>query len=107
MKPSPQFRVQSSLGFLLLAAVVAVASGQAPADRVGPLAALRAGMPVTLRETGGRFEIRVHEGLPGPLGHAVVRVGPDYVVVKNIAEVVEQWIPISAISSVTVMKIGK
>jgi hypothetical protein len=34
-------------------------------------------------------------------------VGPDYVVVKNIAEVVEQWIPIYAISSVTVMKISK
>ncbi len=87
--------------------MVAVASGQAPADRVGPLSALRAGMPVTLQETGSRFEIRVIEGLPGPLGHAVVRVGPDYLAVKNIAEVVEQWIPIYAISSVTVMKISK
>jgi len=107
MTPSPLSRIPSFLSGLLLAAIVVIASGQAPAARVGALSPLRAGMPVALREVAGRFEIGVLDGVPGPLGHTVIQVGPDHVVVKDIADVTERWIPIHAISSVTVTTINQ
>jgi hypothetical protein len=87
----------------VLVAVVA-AAGLAPAERGGALAGLKPGMPVALRESGGRFEISVFDGLPGPLGHALIAVGDDYIVVRHIAGVAETWIPVTSIACVKTVK---
>lgn len=66
MPPSPLSRIPSFLSGLLLAAIVVIASGQAPAARVGALSPLKAGMPVALRESAGRYEIVASTECPGP-----------------------------------------
>ena len=85
--------------FLVVLAVVA-AAGLAPAERLGVLSPLRVGMPITLKETGGRFEIGIIDGVPGPLGHEVVELAADHVVVRDIAGIVETWIPVYSLTCV-------
>jgi hypothetical protein len=88
-----------SLGLLIV--TVVAAAGLAPAERLGVLSLLKVGMPVTLKETvGGRFEIGIIDGVPGPLGHEVVEVAADHVVVRDITGVVETWIPIYSLACV-------
>ena len=52
-------------------------------------------------------EIGVFEDSPGPLGHKLVEVGHDYVVVRDIANVMTTRIPIYSIKSVTIVTIPK
>lgn len=99
----------------ILAGVVAVfltsgffsASGQAPAQLHGVLAVLRPGQAVNLKESNGRYEIGVFDKGPEVLGHKVVEVGPDYVVLQDIAGVSESRIPIFSIKALTTWKIIK
>jgi len=86
--------------FAMLIVTVVAAAGLAPAERLGVLSPLKVGMPVTLKETGGRFEIGIIDGVPGPLGHEVVEVAADHVVVRDITGVVETWIPIYSLAYV-------
>ena len=83
------------------------ASGQAPAQPQGLLAVLRAGQAVNLKESSGRYEIGVFEKGPDVLGHKIVEVGTDYVVLQDIAGVSESRIPIFSIKSVTMWKVFK
>lgn len=85
---------------LLICCVVTVAAGIDHADLVGVQTLLKAGMQVTLREASGRFEIGVIDGVSGPLGHEIVEVGADYVVVKDISGVIEMWIPVYSLACV-------
>lgn len=87
--------------------LVAVCAGLAPAERDGVLAGLKPGMPVTLSEKAGRFEIGVFPDTPGPLGHEVVALGNDFVAVKDIAGFTETWIPIYSIACVKTTKIPR
>jgi len=83
------------------------AYGQAPAQPQGVLAVLRSGQGVNLKESNGRYEISVFDQGPDALGHKIVEVGPDYVVLQNIAGVSETRIPIFAVKAVTTWKIIK
>ncbi len=89
-----------------LALVIVVASGQAPAEPRGVLAVLRAGQPVSIKDTAGRYEVSVFKDGPEMLTHQVVEVASDYLVVKDVADVTEARIPIFAIKAVTTIKVG-
>ena len=97
---SCRLNVQAIGIFAMLIVTVVAAAGLAPAERLGVLSPLKVGMPVTLKETGGRFEIGIIDGVPGPLGHEVVEVAADHVVVRDITGVVETWIPIYSLACV-------
>jgi len=86
--------------FALLIVTVVAAAGLAPAERLGVLSPLKVGMPVTLKENGGRFEVGIIDGVPGPLGHEVVEVAADHVVLRDVAGVVETWIPVYSLACV-------
>lgn len=85
----------------LLAGVVFIASGQAPAKPRGALAILTAGMPVSLTDTASGYEIGTFAGgFEGPLGHTVVDVGPEFVVLEDISGIRQIRIPIYAVKGV-------
>ena len=99
------YRSGMGFGFLAGLVIVLVASvGMAPAERVGVLDGLRPGLPITLTEAEGRFEIGILPGMPGPLGHEVTAVGQDYVAVKDITGVSETVIPLFSIKCVKTLK---
>lgn len=83
---------------LALACISPTASGQEKA-RKGFLSVLKEGQGVVLKESAGRYEITLMEG-----GHKVIEVGPDYVVVEDLAGVTETRIPVFSIKSINRIK---
>jgi hypothetical protein len=92
--------------FFLLGIVVTVASGQAPAKERGVLSVLHVGQPVTLKASETGYEINTLQNGPEVLGHKVVEVARDFVVLEDIAGINAIHIPIYSVRSVTVTKIG-
>jgi hypothetical protein len=90
---------------LLLAVLVMFSVGASPQkpQPQGVLAPLKVGQPVALQDQGGSYEIRLTD-VDVPMGHIVVDVGQDYVVLKDVAEVSETRIPIFAIKAVVLVK---
>jgi len=83
---------------LALACLSQVASGQEK-GRKSFLSVLREGQGVVLKEAAGRYEITLMDG-----GHKVIEVGPDYVVVEDLAGVTETRISVYSIKSITRIK---
>lgn len=83
------------------------ASGQAPTQPRGVLGVLHAGQAASVKESGGRYEISLFENGPELLSHKVVDVGPDYLVVEDVAGVAETRIPIFSLKSVVTVKLSK
>ena len=83
---------------LVLACLSPEASGQEK-GRKSFLSVLKEGQAVVLKEAAGRYEITLMDG-----GHKVIEVGPDYVVVEDLAGVTETRIPIFSIKSIARIK---
>ena len=99
-------KLSAPLFILLLAGVLFVASGQAPGKPHGLLSVLHVGQPVKLADAGGSgYEITVIEGGPQVLGHKVVEVGSDFVVLEEFTGVQQLRIPVYSLKSVGIMKI--
>jgi hypothetical protein len=92
---------------LLLACVLFVASGQAPGTPHGVLSVLHAGQPVNLVDADGGYKLNLFQDGPEMLGHKVVEVGADFVVVEDIAGVQQLRVPVYSIKSVGITNIGK
>jgi HSP20 family molecular chaperone IbpA len=99
-----------TVSVLLLAVVFALGSvtptghGQV-GPRRGFLSALEEGQSVTLRENAGRYEITLIANVR--LGHRVIEVGTDYVVVVDVAGITETRIPIYSIKSIVRIRIPR
>lgn len=86
----------------LVAGLLCVASGQAPAQPRGVLALLSPDMPVSLADTPAGYEIGTFVGGPDiTLGYTVLEVAPDFVVLEDVAGIRQLRIPIYAIKAVT------
>lgn len=72
----------------------------------GVLTVLAKGQAVSVKDAGGRYEIGVLPNVE-PLGYKVMDVGPDFVVVEDIAQVTQLRIPIYSIKAVSVLKVGR
>lgn len=86
---------------LALACLLPEASGQEKGQK-SFLSVLKEGQCVVLKEAAGRYELTLMEG-----GHKVIEVGPDYVVVEDIAGVTETRIPVYSIKSINRIKVPK
>ena len=86
---------------LALACLSPAANGQEK-GRKGFLSILKEGQAVVLKEAAGRYEITLMEG-----GHKVIEIGPDYIVVEDIAGVTETRIPIFSIKSIARIKVNR
>ena len=62
------------------------------------LSNFQVGQIVLLSEPGGRYEIRIIKGLE--VGHKVLEVGTDYVLLEDAGGVTETMIPLTSIRSV-------
>jgi hypothetical protein len=100
-------KTSSPILILLLVGILFVASGQAPGKPHGVLSVLHAGQPVNLADTDGGYKLNLFQGGPEMLGHKVVEVGADFVVIEDIAGVQQTRIPVYSIKSVGITKIGK
>ena len=90
--------------FLALALVPATGHGQEKGRKTF-LSVLKEGQSVSVKEVGGRFEITLMKGVK--LGHTVIEVGADYVVVEDAAGVTETRIPVYSIKSIVKLKVPK
>lgn len=81
-----------------LACLAPAACGQEK-GRKSFLSVLKEGQAVVLKESAGRYELTLMEG-----GHKVIEVGPDYVVVEDLAGVTETRISVYSIKSITRIK---
>jgi hypothetical protein len=102
-------KTSTPLLILLLAGVLFVASGQAPTKTHGVLSVLHAGQPVNLADTDGGYKLNLFDGGPEVLGHKVVEIGSDFVVVEDITGIQQLRIPVYSIKSVATTKpsVGK
>lgn len=86
----------------LMAGLLCVASGQAPAQPRGVLSLLSPDMPVSLTDTPAGYEIGTFVGGAGmTLGYTVLEVGSDYVVLEDIAGIRQLRIPIYTVKAIT------
>lgn len=90
--------------FLAVSLSTATGHGQEQA-RKGFLSVLKEGQSVSVKELGGRFEITVLKDVK--LGHKVIEVGSDYVVVEDAAGVTETRIPVYSIKAVVRLKLPR
>lgn len=88
----------------LLLTIPATSHGQEK-PRKGFLAVLKEGQTVTVKENAGSYEITMMKNIP--LGHKVIEVGSDYVVVEDAAGIIETRIPVTSIKAIIKLKIPK
>jgi len=67
---------------------------------------LKLGRAVSLTEKDGRYEIGLFPPTFQPLGHKVVEVGQDYVVLRDLVEITDTIVPIYSIKAIKVLRIG-
>jgi hypothetical protein len=96
-----------TIGTLAILGAALVVMAAAPKDEkpTGVLAPLEKGQTVRLKEVAGRYEIGLMPGFD--LGHKVIEVGQDFVVVEDLAAFTQTRIPLYSIRAVTVTRVPK
>ena len=97
------FRLSLVVASLLLA-IPTTGQGQEKA-RKNFLSVLTEGQTVILKESAGRYEITLMKDLQ--IGHTVIEIGPDYVVVEDAAKVSETRIPVYSIKAIIKIKVPR
>jgi len=97
-----------ALATVLMLGAVAVGTfvrADLPKREAGLFSVLRAGQGVMLKESSGRYEITILDvGPGGRLSHSVTEVGPDYLVVQDLAEVTETRVPVYSLKAIIRIK---
>ncbi len=62
---------------------------------------------MTLKDNARRFEISMFDEGPAMLGHKVVKVGADYVLLEDVAGVTSIRVPIYSIKSIVKIKVPR
>jgi hypothetical protein len=106
----PKRRILGCLTILLVASTVALRSSSTaapPAEqkKVAFLDRLKVGQAVALTDKDGRYEIGVFPPELHPLGHTVIEIAQDYVVLRDLAKITDTLIPICSIKSIIVIRI--
>ena len=86
------------LSTVLCAATFSTASQGQEVRSKSFLSNLQVGQIVLVSEPGGRYELRIIKGLE--VGHKVLEVGTDYVLLEDAGGVTETMIPVTSIRSV-------
>ena len=98
-------RIIASVTAIVLIAAVS-ASSQAPEKpRQDFLSAMKVDQAVTVKEMNGRYDITMIENGLAQMSHKIVEVGSDYVVVADLAGVIETRIPVYSIKKSVRLKI--
>jgi hypothetical protein len=97
--------LRSILVLVLLLLVIPATSNAQDKPKKNFLSALKEGQSIVLKENAGRYEITVMKDMR--LGHTVIEVGSDYVVVEDVAKVTETRIPVYSIKAIVKIKVPK
>jgi hypothetical protein len=105
----PNRKLILGLTILLVALVVAlwssgIAAPPAEQKKAAFLDRLKVGQAVALTDKDGRYEIGVFPPELQPLGHTVIEVAQDYVVLRDIGKITDTVIPIYSIKSIKIMR---
>lgn len=97
------------LTLLILASLIALRSIGTAAPlteqkHVAFLDRLKVGQAVSLTDQGSRYEISALPPQFHPLGHTVVEIAPDYVVLRDIGNITDTFIPIYSVRSIRVLR---
>ena len=90
--------------FLALASVPATGHGQEKGRKTF-LSVLKEGQSISVKEVAGRYEITLLKDVK--LGHKVIEVGAEYVVVEDAAGITETRIPVYSIKSIVKLKVPR
>jgi hypothetical protein len=106
----PKSKTISYLTILLVASVVAVRSSSnaaPPTDqkKLSFLDRLKGGRPVSLTESGGHYELTLLPENLRPLGHTIIEIGGDYVLLRDLGEITDSAIPIYSISAIKTIRV--
>lgn len=96
-------RVLTVLAVMLV--VIPATSNAQDKPKKNFLSALKEGQSIVLKENAGRYEILMMKDVR--LGHTVIEVGTDYVVVEDVAKVTETRIPVYSIKAIVKITIPK
>jgi hypothetical protein len=86
----------------LVAIATALGAQNAPKPK-GIFSMLRVGQPVSLKDHGSAYSISFIEP-EVPLGHTVVEIGVDYVILRDIAGVKEVVVPVYSLKAVVKLR---
>jgi hypothetical protein len=95
---------------LFAASVVAewsTGTAAAPVDqkKLSFLDRLKVGRPVSLTEAGGHYELTLLPEKLQPLGHKIIEIGGDYVLLRDLGEITDSAIPIYSISAIKTIRV--
>ena len=91
-----------------IATAMSVTTAAPPVERTVStfLEHLKPGQAVSLTEKDGRYEIGVFPPYMRPLGHRVVEVNQNYVVLRDLVEITDTIVPVYSIKSIKVLRVG-
>jgi hypothetical protein len=107
-------KIWNVLVLLVIAAIVSAATlrlagqpaGEGEQAKTALLEHLKPGQSIAVKAEAERYELTVWPDTIRPLSHKVVAVGPDYVRVRDMAQVSDTLIPVYSIGAIRVMRIG-
>ena len=92
-----------SLAVISLALVAAKPDHEEPQRRF--LDGVQQGQSLLLKDLGASYEIRILLGQEASLGHTVVEIGSDFVLLRDIAGIREIRIPIYSIKAIVTLNV--
>lgn len=95
-------RIILALAVVLALALTPLLGSAQDKPHRGMFAALKVGQSVNLKEADGRYVIMVMKDLA--IGHKIVEIGADYVVLIDAAGVTETTIPVYSIKAIVKVK---
>ncbi len=77
-----------------------------PSPKTTFLEHLKPGRAVSLTEKDGRYEIGLYPETFRPLGHTVIAIGKDYIVLRDLANITDSILPVYSVKVITVLRVG-
>jgi len=100
---------------LTIAAILAVmlwlgTTAQSQQPRPQPtnaiLGLLKKGQAISVKDAGFNYELTAFADGPETLSHTVIEITPDYVLVRNLAGVIDTAIPLWSIKAISTVRLG-
>ena len=97
--------IAAMFGLLLWGGATAVSQQPRPQPSSSILGLLKKGQPIAVKDAGINYELTVYDKGPDKLGHTVVAVTAEYVVVRDLAGITDIAIPVWSIKSVATVRL--
>lgn len=97
--------VAATLVLLLWIGATAVSQQPRPLPTSSILGLLKKGQPIAVKDAGFAYELTVYVEGPEKLGHTIIDVTADYVVVRDLTGITDLAIPVWSIKSVATVRL--